>query len=175
MGNPFRAEQRVLRTPLPPESCRERLRARVGSIWNPFSSWSHPVRGRVTEKGFWIEKSIHYRNSFQTVAKGRWIPEGNGTRIDVTLGMNRFVTVFVLAWLVAVGGVGVMWWVIDSPATDRRPESAPALVAAIPFLMLLFGVALVAFGRWLSRNEAPELIEFLIRELDCIPDATPIQ
>ena len=68
-----------------------------------------------------------------------------------------------------------MWWFIDSPATDPRPEHAPALIAAMPFLMLLFGVALVAFGRWLSRNEAPELIEFLIRELDCIPDATPIQ
>ena len=174
MWNPFRSEMRVLRTSLAPESCRERLRARVGSIWNPFSSWSHPVRGRVTEKGFWIEKSIHYRNSFQTVARGRWIPEGNGSRIDVTLGMNRFMVVFILAWLVLVGGIGVMWWFIDSPATNPRPEKFPALAAALPLLMLVLGVALVAFGRWLARNEAPELTQFLIRELECLPDATPI-
>jgi hypothetical protein len=174
MWNPFHRETRVLRSSLGPEACRDRLRSETGSIWNPFSKWSNPVRGRVTDHGFWIVKTIHYRNSFQTVASGKWIPEGDGTRIELALGMNRMVAVFMLAWLAAIAAVGLTWWLSGAPAAVSHPATEPWFVGAIPILMLVFGVALIAFGRWLARNEATELIEFLSRTLECQPDATPI-
>src|SRR6266581_4459699 len=99
MWNPFARETRVLTSSLSLEACRDRLRADAGSLWNPFAAWGHPVRGRVTDRGFWIVKTIHYRNSFQTEARGRWTPEGSGTRIEVSFGMSRWVAVFMILWV----------------------------------------------------------------------------
>jgi hypothetical protein len=172
--NPWTRETRVLHSSLAPESCRERLRAETGSLWNPFSAWNRPVRGRVTEKGFWILKSIRYRNSFQTEASGRWLPEGNGTRIEMSLGMNRWVAVFMTLWLVGVFAFSAAWW-LSGAASEEAPRSTTPWVASfLPLVMLAFGFGVIAFGRWLARNEARELIDFLSRIFECPPDATPI-
>ena len=174
MRNPFARELRELRTSLSPGSCRERLRAQVGSIWNPFAVWGHPLRGRVTERGFWVRKTILYRNSFQTEAHGRWFAEGNGTRIEVQLGVSRFVPAFLALW---ISILLVAWLALAvSPGGSggaTRPEDV-WVAHWLPPLMILFGIALLGFGRWLARNESRDLIEFLSRTFECPPDATPI-
>jgi len=173
MWNPFTRESRVLVSSLSVEACRERLRADVGSLWNPFTAWNHPVRGRVTGKGFWIVKTIHYRNSFQTEARGRWTAEGNGTRIDVSFGMSRWIAGFMIVWLIGIAAFVVGWWG-SGPAGSAKAAGAGTLLVFLPLLMLGFGIGLIAFGRWLARNESRELIEFLTRTLECQPDAAPI-
>ena len=83
------ARHATLQSPLSLEICRERLRGETGSRWNPFSRWTHPVRGSVNENGFRIVRAIGYNNSMQTEAAGTWAADGNGTRIEVTLGLER--------------------------------------------------------------------------------------
>ncbi|MBI1798785.1 MAG: hypothetical protein HYR73_03775 [Candidatus Eisenbacteria bacterium] len=174
MWNPFARERCVLTTRIVPESCRDRLRAETGSIWNPFAAWNHPVRGRVDGRGFWIVKSLHYRNSLQTEARGTWTPEGGGTRIEISFGMNRIGAVAMMAWLVIVVAFALAWVAVPH-APSRLPPEGPAWVLEwLPAWMVVFGLALLGFGRWLSRHESAFLLAFLRRTLECAPDETPI-
>jgi hypothetical protein len=168
MWNPFRRNHLTLHSPLDRETCRRRLQEITGSIWNPFSRWTHPLRGQVNDRGFWILKTLRYRNSFQTEARGRWSSEGTGTRIELSLGMNRLSVVALIFALVVVGAVTSRF------GFTPTAEVSTLLVRAIPVLMLILGAALVAFGRWLSRRESDELIALLSRTLGCQPTPTPI-
>jgi hypothetical protein len=173
MWNPFARQTRVLRSPLDAAACRERLRAETGSIWNPFAAFAHPVRGRITDRGFCITRSIRYRNSFQTEACGRWMAEGDGTRIELSLGMSRWVAAFMIAWLGLMLAFAAAWRWMGGPPGGSSP-APPWFVPLIPLMMIAFAVLLVAFGRWLARHDARYLLEFLDRTLQCPPDAEPI-
>jgi hypothetical protein len=164
-------EQRVLRSPLTPEACRDHLRAETGSIWNPFSGWSHPVRGRVSERGFWIVRSKRYRNSFEIEARGTWNPEGEGTRIELTLGVMRWTRWIMIAWLSFMTLFCIGWFAVPAPRSGTMPA---ALAQIFPVLILAFGLLIIRFGRWLSRDEPRQLIDFLSRTLECPPDAEPL-
>lgn len=165
-------EQRVLRSGLSPEACVERLRAETGSLWNPFSAWTHPVRGSVTERGFRIVRSKRYRNSFEVEARGHWNAEGNGTRIDLTLGVSQWVRWIMMSWLGFIALFCVGWLAIPGPSSGDMPR---LLERVFPLLLLAFGLGLVYFGRWLARDEPRLLLEFLRGTLECAPEAGAIE
>jgi len=162
-------ERRELHSPLSLEACRDKLRAEIGSAWNPFSGWSHAVRGSVSDKGFWIVKTKGYRNSFETEARGTWSAEGNGTRIELRLGVNRWARGIMIAWF---GFVLLLWiWLLVA----ARPMAGELRGWHLgPGVMLLLGALAVPFGRWLARNEGRFLLGFLRRTLECPPDPEPI-
>lgn len=171
MWNPFAIERReVLVSPLARESCEERLRAQTGSIWNPFTWMSHPVRGSVNARGFWIVKALRYRNSAQTEARGVWHADGSGTRIEIEFGMRQRWLMAIVTGLFVV--FCILWWL--SPVTSRTSRLPLAIATSMPLIMLAIFVFAVAFGRWLARNESEFLLEFLRRTLDCPPGSEPL-
>ena len=98
----------------------------------------------------------------------------SASRIEVQLGVSRFVPAFLALW---ISILLVAWLALAvSPGGSggaTRPEDV-WVAHWLPPLMILFGIALLGFGRWLARNEARELLEFLSRTFECPPDATPI-
>jgi hypothetical protein len=175
--NPFGVDQRVtLMSPLSPEACMDRLRAETGSMWNPLAAWTSPVRGSVNEHGFRIVKAIHYRNSMQSEATGKWVVAGGGTQIDVEFAMNRLGAVAMMIWLGFVGAFAILWTFVPHASSSRSgPAAALWVVDWIPYWMFLFGIALVYFGRWLARGDNAFLADFLHRTLDCAPGAAPME
>jgi hypothetical protein len=164
-------EHRVLRSPLSPAACRDQLREETGSIWNPFSAWSHPVRGRVTDQGFWIVRSKRYRNSFEIEARGTWQEEGGGTRIDLTLGVMRWTRGIMIVWLSFMTLFCIGWLAAPVPKSGAMPAPVERI---FPVLILAFGLLMIRFGRWLAREEPRQLLEFLCRVLECPPDSEAI-
>jgi hypothetical protein len=82
--------------------------------------------------------------------------------------MHPFVRVFFVFWfgVVLLGGGAIS---VKTIATSLGNGSLPEnlwLGVAIPFRMLAFAVALVTFGKYLSRDEPGFLIAFVRRILD---------
>ena len=46
----------------------------------------------------------------------------------------------------------------------------PFIFIVGPLLMILFGVGLLSFGRWIARNQVCRLLEFLRVELEAAPE-----
>lgn len=123
-----------------------------------------PLYGRVTDRGFSLSVRIPYRNSFQTVAVGRFHDEAGQTRVNVHFGMSKWAKLFMAVWLgfVSVAAVGMLIGV----ATGQAPMSAWIL---LPFGMIAFGIGIVGFGRWLARHEERKLRELLTGLLEAPP------
>ena len=173
MWNPFAVEHRaVLRSPLSPEACVQHLQAETGSMWNPFSIWTHPVRGRVSEQGFRIVRTRRWgRNSMQPEARGEWTSDGSGTRIEVSFAVQQRWALAI--WLVVMVLYCAAWMVY--PPVPRAGGMAPAFVRLMPLMVIALGLAGIAFGRWLARGDTPWLLDFLRRTLECEPDTSPIE
>jgi hypothetical protein len=144
------------------ELCIERLRQTVGSPWSLAPGTG--IVGRIREDAITLRCKIWYRNSFQTILRGRLSDDPQGTRISCRFGMNRFVFVFMCVWfasLASIGGpmfVGSLIALVQGGNWGRLP---PLPGVSIPILMLCFGAALLKFGWYLARNERDEMLQFL--------------
>ena len=161
-----------LLSPYAPEECATRLQSVMDSDrFAPLSpaAWcgTRPVVGRATLSSLRLRKRIGYRNSFQSIlsARMRRVPEG--TSITCKAGVDGVVqafTAFLFACVIILGGTMSLVTAASFAAGNRVDTGWMALV--IPPGMLLFGYALVRFGRRLSRDETTFLTEFLIDVLD---------
>jgi len=74
--------------------------------------------------------------------------------------MSRVPAIFMSVWfgfiLVFIAGAIVAW--LGGPV---RTQGSPAFLILSALGMAAMGVAFMAFGRWLSRNERPFLLRFL--------------
>jgi hypothetical protein len=67
--------------------------------------------GVVSSNGFRISRVIRFRNTFRPMLYGRFHRSDQGTQIDVTFRMHRFVEGFLVLWcspLCIVGAVAVL-------------------------------------------------------------------
>jgi hypothetical protein len=94
------------------------------------------------------------RNSFGTVAVVRCHAGGRGTAISVILRSRHSVAALVTTWL----GIILVVNLLSLP--KAWPNSLSA-VAALTLAMVAFGVAFVAFGRLLARDEGLALLDFI--------------
>ena len=94
------------------------------------------------------------RNSFATVAVVRCHARGPGTALSVTLRSRYSVIALLTIWL------GIILTVNLLSLPSRWPNSV-APVAALTLALVAFGVAFVAFGRLLARDEGPALLDFI--------------
>ena len=145
-------------SPLPREECVGRLRSKVGTTWDGAT-----VIGSVGESSFRFRKRIFYRNSFQASLSGKLLEDNGRTRVHCRVGLHPFVTGFLAVWIgiVLIGCVAM----IASLASGAIPANRWPQ-AAIPFLMLAGGIAILKVGQFLSRDEADFLIDFVRRTLD---------
>lgn len=130
---------------------------------------SKPVIGEATASSLRLRKRLGYRNSFQTHLTATLQPTGTGTLITGEFGMHPLVKGFMTVGLgvLAIAAVpfaiysGVSF--LRSPGDDATKHLFGVLV---PVAMLAFGFGLVRFGRYLARNEARFLTDFLIQALE---------
>jgi hypothetical protein len=146
-----------LTTSLSEPEVMQRLRDCVDTKWLGGSS---AIRGNIGTRSFSLRCRIAYRNSFQTNLRGRLVNEGTSTRIRCYAGMHPFVIAFMIFWF-AVVSVGT---------TAVLQELAEGEVSPFGLLIGLglpvFGVVLVAVGRYFARTESETLIAFLEETLD---------
>ena len=81
------------------------------------------------------------------------------------LGMSRVAALLMTAWfgflVVFIAGA-----LVASLGGPVRTQGSPALLVLFALGMAALGVAFMAFGRWLSRNEGSFLLQFLRETLD---------
>lgn len=76
--------------------------------WGIFTDRDDPeFVGQVRERGFWIHKAIHYRNSFLPVMYGTFTPTPQGTRVDLVVTLDKFVWVFCALWCTGAAAIFV--------------------------------------------------------------------
>lgn len=116
-----------------------------------------PYEGEIGEHSFEIIRIINYRNSFLPVIKGRIIPEGLGSQIDIELSLHPVVLVFMLIWLGMVGQIGILFLI----ATIAEGKLEPA--GFVPVGMFIFGCLLTVLG---FKPEAERSKQFLQQLLE---------
>jgi hypothetical protein len=145
-------------SPLSREECVQRLRSKTGSAWD-----GSTVIGSIGETSFRIRKRIFYRNSFQASLSGKLIDDNGQTRVHCRVGLHPFVTTFLTVWI-GIVLIGCIWMIVSLASGAIPLNRSPQ--AAVPFLMLAGGVAILKVGQHLSRDEADFLVDLVRKTLD---------
>ena len=154
-------------SPLPRDECVRRLRALTGRAWIVFSG--RPVIGYVGERSLRLSKRVWYHNSFQVCLFGDFLEENDQTRLRCRFGIHPLDAAFMAVWFAGVLLIGGAMSATTVASLLSGRDSIPAnawLVIVFPLLMLGLGVAMITFGKFLSRNERRFLIDFLGRTID---------
>jgi hypothetical protein len=142
-----------LSTSMPLEECAQRLRAALAS---------ELVRGRLDGTRLVVTRPISYRNSFQTRLVADLIRQNGHTRIRCKFGMHPFVKVFMVVWLLILFRVGGGDALMSLFRFSGRVPSAEDLIGGLfPGMMMIFGLGVLAVGRFIARGEKDFLIAFL--------------
>jgi hypothetical protein len=129
-----------------------------------FSSWGETSAvGKVSESQVRLQRVIPMiNNSFKPFFLGRFEVRDGVTVLTGRFTLTPFVKIFMTVWfgmLLLIGG-GIL------VSGIKAPGSAPPFVLFQPLLMVGGGVLLVAFGKWLSRNDVAWLSSVIARALD---------
>jgi hypothetical protein len=117
--------------------------------------------GRASASRIWIVRRVGYRNSFQTVLTATLsTSDSGGTLLRCRTGMSAFVIAFLSVWFGGVLTIGGA--VVSLPFIEAAWKPELLILPA----MLLFGVGLVSFGRWLAKGEDELLVSFLEDAVD---------
>jgi hypothetical protein len=145
-----------------PESI-ERLKAVTRrSIFSAFWRQQEAV-GTVKESQVSLQRVLPMvGNSFKPFYRGHFIERSGKVVLVGRFTMHPFVKVFTAFWFGCIG-VGFIL-----AATQQRQATLPILFGAVT--MTGAGLALVAFGKWLARNDAAWL-SGVIRGALCAPTA----
>ena len=161
------SNQFELLSPLPPSECASRMGTAIDieRFWG-FSlvalTGKKPALGWVTDAAFRIRKRIVGRDSFQRILSAEMRPSGSGTVISGKFAMHPFVQAFMFIWF---GGVGV--GMVGMLASLKGHFDGGLL---IPPGMLIFGLALVFYGR---EDEKSFLVEFVKQTLNANEQVPP--
>ena len=172
--NPFSTERDALTTDLPLSECLARLGESLRS--DQIESERHgdgtgsvsglEVEGSTGPSSFTIHQHSPVRNLLRTEALGRLIAARQGTRIVIEFGPSRGARWFAaaaLAFSAFISVVLVLRWRHD-PASEWSGYSLPFAALFPPFI---YGY--LAASRWLTRNEAPQLLWWVRHLLDAKP------
>ena len=159
-------------SPLTREECVARLSAAIDSPTTILGK--RPAIGTVSADGFYLRKRIFSRNSFQTRIIGTLTPAGGGTNIQCDFGeMPRGVVIAGIVGVVIllVGVCAPTAALLSSRGIDLSPYM-PQIIAIMvggSAIGIVFGFAVIRFGRWLARDERAFLIKFVSETLDARP------
>ncbi len=168
--------RRVYRTNLSTIECLQRLRSHVAPSTGPLRRPSaSPGEGTIIAKvngerfRIFARGPRYVHNSFAPFLYGRVAANADGTRIDAKFRMHPVVRVFMSVWF---GGLAIM--ALAFPLIlltgNLKADVPPFTVIATPFLIILFGIGLIAFGRWTARGQVSRILEFLRVELEATPE-----
>ncbi len=140
----FPYQRLVLETPLPLVDVIKRIEQAVEPrrLWR-FSRTHRDFEGMVSRGQFKFTRIIHYRNSFLPVIAGVVKPRlQGGTRVEITMRLNRAVAAFMMLWAAALLGITVYFWLFAGAAARQKFRGLRFFVAA----MLGFAYILCAGG-----------------------------
>lgn len=153
---PFLASERiVLHSPLSADRCATRLESAIHS--------SGAVVGVIDGPSIRLRKRIAYHNSFQTLLRATIWGEISGARIEGQLGMHPLVLLLfslMLGFILLIGGLLVSGVLRSASFEQQWPQILGVATMPLPAL------AIVWFGRYLARDEARFLKDFLRQTLD---------
>jgi hypothetical protein len=166
-----------MRSPLPVDVARERLRAgvagrfRVTATFDSAAYEGRQIVGRIGDDGsVRLEAgSITVRNSWRPIAHGDLRRDGTGSRLSGTLRVPPLVRVFSVLWL----GFACLFFVITAAATivtlatgHTRDVGDPATILGIAVAMVVFGGGLVVGGSAFGRRDGDFLLVWLAEKLE---------
>jgi hypothetical protein len=124
-------------------------------------SFSKSYVGKITNNLFEIKRAISYRNSFLPNIKGEIQNDFNGSKVYVKMNLDKLVKVFMIVWLslVSIACLAITYVTISNGGLD--PEGGFAVF--IPFLMLVFGIALVSIGFKVESKRSIKDLEELLK------------
>jgi hypothetical protein len=152
-------------SPLPREACVRRLQEQVDPDGSVFGK--RLVIGRIRDTTLRLRRRIKGRNSFQTFLFARISPVAGHTRFECRFGMHPAVIAFMAFWfgaLLVIGGLAVAELGSLWAGSDAFPAGIP--VGAFLLGMGVFGIGLVAIGRFSSKGDVAFLTEFLLNTVD---------
>ena len=122
---------------------------------NPFI---HKLDGNTVR----IQKRRDYRNDFHPYLYAKVEPTSFGSKLTGRFAMSQSTRVFMLLWSGLIGLVGIIAAIriVGEVAAGQKPKSE-LLYVLQPIGMLVFGCLLVVIGRWFSRNERQQIVEWL--------------
>ena len=156
----------VLHSPLSKQECARRLNEKMDRWWmifGPNRIIGHASSGRLVAR-----VRIYYGNSFQTLLRARLLDVDKGTSLTCRLGIRPALKIFVVCWfgfllLAAVSN----FFSMPGAATSWKFYLGLAAMTG-------FGVGLIAFCRWLARDEEAKLVEFLRATVEASERPSPI-
>jgi hypothetical protein len=106
--------------------------------------------GVVTESKVSLQRSIPLvHNSFKPFFVGSFQRRGGEVMLSGVFRMHRAVQVFMTIWF----GFCLFWTAASTIIATLADSRNPPLLPLFGLGMIAFGVALVSFGKWLSRND----------------------
>lgn len=127
-------EQYEIESTLSPEEVKARIAANVETqipMSSFFYSGSKKFKGKIGEDRFLISRIIQYQNSFLPIIKGVIYPNAFGSKIKISMRLNKFVLGFWILWMgiVSLLIIGFLPSILSKPKFEHL----------LPFLMLAFG------------------------------------
>jgi hypothetical protein len=119
-----------------------------------------PFLGQVGQGSFSIMRNINYRNSFLPVLRGRIVPSGGTTRIELRLRLRTPVLVFYVIWMSFAVGVATVITVVGIMNWNGIHDFKPPML--IPYVLVVFGYALGAGGFAMERGKSLEALKQLV-------------
>jgi len=138
------------------QACR-----RLTSMMDKSIFGTRPVIGRIRGRRLTARKRIRYINSLQTYLSAELIDLENETLIRCNFSMHPFVIPLVTVWF---AGAALFGGAIFIPSLIRLiydPSRAPVSGLVVPVGLILFGIAFLAYARWLARDEEAFLLDFV--------------
>jgi hypothetical protein len=149
--NPLPCRKLELYSPMPPATLLQVLRDSVEpKRWLRRGAGTRPFEGVVTPPTFHIQRIISHRNAFLPQIRGTITPDGNGSRILLTMRPALAAAIFMTIWL-----SGVLLAAIVSATIELG-------LALLPMGMFLFGSTLTVKAFSVEARRAKELLVFLL-------------
>jgi hypothetical protein len=171
-GPTVRVSKIVYSTKLSTVECLQRLESHV-IPWSDVlrSTFTPMAKGTVVAKvhgdrfRLFAQGPKYVQNSFVPLFYGRVEATTEGARVIGRFRMHLFVRVFMGVWF---GGLTIMAIVIPAVALFGTASAGrpPFILIIGPLLMILFGIGLLSFGRWVAREQVASIHEFLRTDLD---------
>jgi hypothetical protein len=141
-----------LLSPHPPQEVVAALSRQVEPRrWIRFQA-NRRFEGTVNATTFDVSRIISYRNSFVPQIHGTIAPEGNGSRISISMQLHVVVLAFLLVWVTLVCTIGGVF------AVSSIRNGGPAEEALIPLGMFVFVWAMTVGGFWYEAWKAERLL-----------------
>jgi hypothetical protein len=144
-------------SPFSSEEVKERLTINTEIKMPLFSlcySGGKKFTGKIGEDNFLISRIIRYNNSFLPVIEGVIYPSAYGSKIHITMRLNKFVLGFWVFWMSMVLLVTIV--LLQAILLKQKFENL------IPLLMLLFGYFLCIIPFNFEVNKAKRILDSII-------------